>query len=167
MKKPKYVEYLKSLEINGKLTDRGREFYRRLKEIRNNKEKCKCGNNTVTEMLECDRCFREIPKERIEFLWLHSLLKRGYIKLDSNLRYNKTFCLCLAFSRGDPWLALRYYFHKKQKGLCMDCKKEFDLDNMELHHIVSKFEGGIEEEKNLKLLCKQCHYKYTFSPFWA
>ena len=52
--------------------------------------------------------------------------------------------------------------HKKalfgeQGGYCAGCKKRFDIENLEIDHIIPKNDGGIDHIDNLQLLCGHCN----------
>lgn len=44
--------------------------------------------------------------------------------------------------------------YEKQKGICLKCKKHFDLEEMEADHITPWHEGGKTVAQNCQLLCK-------------
>lgn len=44
--------------------------------------------------------------------------------------------------------------YEKQAGICVVCKKHFEISEMEADHIDPWHEGGKTEEKNCQLLCK-------------
>ena len=43
---------------------------------------------------------------------------------------------------------------EKQKGVCVVCKKEFDISAMEADHITPWCEGGKTDLENCQMLCK-------------
>ncbi len=45
--------------------------------------------------------------------------------------------------------------YEKQKGICVKCKKHFELDEMEADHIKPWHEGGKTISENCQMLCKQ------------
>lgn len=45
--------------------------------------------------------------------------------------------------------------YEKQKGVCVKCRKHFDLSEMEADHIKPWHEGGKTDAKNCQMLCKQ------------
>ena len=45
----------------------------------------------------------------------------------------------------------------EQEGVCNGCKKEFDLPNFHLDHIIPKSKGGGDYMKNFQLLCGNCN----------
>lgn len=51
--------------------------------------------------------------------------------------------------------AMKQKVYEKQKGKCIVCKKEFDIEEMEADHITPWHEGGKTNEKNCQLLCKE------------
>lgn len=44
--------------------------------------------------------------------------------------------------------------YTRQKGICVRCKKHFELDEMEADHIKPWHEGGKTDAKNCQMLCK-------------
>lgn len=44
--------------------------------------------------------------------------------------------------------------YERQKGVCVKCKKKFQLDEMEGDHVKPWHEGGKTEAKNCQMLCK-------------
>lgn len=44
--------------------------------------------------------------------------------------------------------------YEKQKGICTECKKHFELNEMEADHITPWHEGGKTNPKNCQMLCK-------------
>ena len=47
--------------------------------------------------------------------------------------------------------------YQEVKGICKDCGKHFEYDQMEGDHIVPWHDGGKTEIKNLQMLCKHCN----------
>jgi hypothetical protein len=45
--------------------------------------------------------------------------------------------------------------YERQKGVCIKCKKHFEIDEMEADHITPWSEGGKTIPKNCQMLCKQ------------
>ena len=45
----------------------------------------------------------------------------------------------------------------EQEGVCNGCKKEFDLPNFHLDHIIPKSKGGGDYMENFQLLCGNCN----------
>lgn len=67
-------------------------------------------------------------------------------------------------TREEKFLNLRNFtesqkrqMYQRQKGKCKECKKKFDIDNMEADHIDPWHLGGKTELKNCQLLCKPCN----------
>jgi hypothetical protein len=46
---------------------------------------------------------------------------------------------------------------EKQKGICSQCEKHFELSEMEADHITPWHEGGKTIEENCQMLCKECN----------
>lgn len=47
--------------------------------------------------------------------------------------------------------------YERQKGICIKCKKHFDIEEMEADHIKPWHEGGKTISENCQMLCKQCN----------
>jgi hypothetical protein len=45
--------------------------------------------------------------------------------------------------------------YEKQKGICVECKKHFELNEMEADHIDPWHSGGKTNEENCQMLCKE------------
>jgi len=50
--------------------------------------------------------------------------------------------------------AIKQKVYERQKGKCVKCKKEFELNEMEADHITPWHEGGKTIEENCQMLCK-------------
>lgn len=48
---------------------------------------------------------------------------------------------------------------------CEQCKKKFELKDLECHRIRRGNVGGTYEHRNVKILCKSCHKKYHSGEF--
>lgn len=58
------------------------------------------------------------------------------------------------------WNALRALVLQRDRGLCVECFKKGKKNvGEEVHHIRSVRSGGSHELNNLRLLCKDCHFK--------
>jgi hypothetical protein len=67
-----------------------------------------------------------------------------------------------ALTRNERYLNIRAFTDKqkreayeKQKGVCIKCRKHFDMSEMEADHIKPWHEGGKTISKNCQMLCKQ------------
>jgi len=49
--------------------------------------------------------------------------------------------------------------YERQKGICPECKKHFELEEMDAHHIKQWSEGGKTTAENCQMLCKEDHIK--------
>lgn len=49
--------------------------------------------------------------------------------------------------------------YEKQKGICANCKKQFEIDEMEGDHIIPWHRGGKTISENCQMLCKDCNSK--------
>ena len=47
--------------------------------------------------------------------------------------------------------------YERQKGICIHCKDEFSISQMEADHITPWHEGGKTVAKNCQMLCKNCN----------
>ena len=69
-------------------------------------------------------------------------------------------------TRDERYLSIRAFtdsmkqkVYEKQKGICMVCKKQFELSEMEADHITPWHEGGKTIEDNCQMLCKDDNRK--------
>ena len=53
--------------------------------------------------------------------------------------------------------AQRSTLYNRQKGICPDCGQHYLKADMEAHHIVPWYNGGVTELENGVMLCKECH----------
>jgi uncharacterized protein YqgQ len=44
---------------------------------------------------------------------------------------------------------------EKQKGICVECKEKFEIEEMEADHITPWHEGGKTNSENYQMLCKE------------
>ena len=65
-------------------------------------------------------------------------------------------------TRNEKYLSIRSFTDKqkreayeKQKGICVQCKKHFEIEEMEADHITPWNKGGKTISKNCQMLCKQ------------
>ncbi|MBR2773682.1 MAG: DUF262 domain-containing protein [Selenomonadaceae bacterium] len=56
------------------------------------------------------------------------------------------------FSKG-----MKQAAYERQKGICADCKRHFEFEEMEGDHVVPWSKGGKTELKNCQMLCKACN----------
>lgn len=49
------------------------------------------------------------------------------------------------------------YFMEKYYFTCSDCKKMFETQDLQIHHIIPLYKGGSNTEDNITVLCQQCH----------
>ena len=71
----------------------------------------------------------------------------------------------MATNRGNIWETTRWYFYNKQNKKCAECGEEFEINDMDLHHINEKINGGRETEDNLQMLCQVCHRTHALSMY--
>ena len=67
-------------------------------------------------------------------------------------------------TRDEKYLSIRSFsdvtkqeVYEEQKGICVKCKKKFELEEMEADHITPWHEGGKTIKENCQLLCKNCN----------
>lgn len=65
-------------------------------------------------------------------------------------------------TRDEKYLSIRAFTdrqkreaYEKQKGICVKCKKHFEIEEMEADHITPWHEGGKTVSENCQMLCKQ------------
>jgi len=52
---------------------------------------------------------------------------------------------------------LKENISKNRGGICEECGNE-NYNILQVHHIIERCNGGMNEESNLQLLCPNCHY---------
>ena len=77
---------------------------------------------------------------------------------------NKKGIYSYLFTNDEKYLSIRAFTdsqkrvaYEKQKGICLKCKKHFEIGDMEGDHITPWLEGGKTSPKNLQMLCKECN----------
>lgn len=67
-------------------------------------------------------------------------------------------------TRNEKYLSIRAFsknmkqkVYEKQKGICKDCNKKFEISEMEADHITPWHEGGKTDEENCQMFCKNCN----------
>jgi hypothetical protein len=55
--------------------------------------------------------------------------------------------------------ATKQKIYEKQGGICVKCKKQFKIEEMEADHIAPWHEGGKTIDENCQMLCKDCNRK--------
>ena len=65
-------------------------------------------------------------------------------------------------TRNEKYLSIRTFTEKqkreayeRQNGICVKCKKHFEIEEMEADHITPWFKGGKTTAENCQMLCKQ------------
>lgn len=65
---------------------------------------------------------------------------------------------------GSAWRKLRNRIMKRDNELCQVCIKRNRLTKArEVDHILSKADGGTDDESNLQAICRGCHEKKTIT----
>ena len=106
-------------------------------------------NQFKDEVLDADKLEEEIKK----------------LILDDDVT-NKKGIYTYVLTRNEKYLSIRAFadamkikVYEKQKGICVKCKKHFELNQMEGDHITPWHEGGKTIEENCQMLCKDCNRK--------
>ncbi len=67
-------------------------------------------------------------------------------------------------TRQEKYLSIRAFTdnmkresYERQKGICANCRKHFEIDGMEADHITPWSEGGKTTAKNCQMLCSDCN----------
>jgi site-specific DNA-methyltransferase (adenine-specific) len=56
-----------------------------------------------------------------------------------------------------PSLPVKQQLYKEQKGICNGCALEFNIQNLEIDHIIPQKKGGGDYYENYQLLCANCN----------
>jgi hypothetical protein len=92
-------------------------------------------------------------------------LEKQIIKLidDDDVTNNKGIYPYL-LTGDEKYLSIRLFTDKEkrkayenQKGICLKCKKHFEIEEMDGDHITPWVEGGKTLPDNLQMLCKECN----------
>lgn len=75
---------------------------------------------------------------------------------------NKKGIYTYILTRNEKYLNIRAFSdnqkreaYERQKGICVNCKEHFELDEMEADHITPWHEGGKTSTENCQMLCKE------------
>ena len=55
------------------------------------------------------------------------------------------------------WIEKRHRLYCERGGVCEKCNRKYPLNQLQLHHIAPRCEGGRDIDLNVKLLCRSCH----------
>jgi 5-methylcytosine-specific restriction endonuclease McrA len=61
------------------------------------------------------------------------------------------------FKKSKWWREKRRRLYFERGGVCEACGLKFPLEDLELHHVVPRSNGGRDVDGNLRLLCGECH----------
>ena len=56
---------------------------------------------------------------------------------------------------------LRRKLYRSQKNRCSKCGLMFLIREMELHHLIPVSKNGTNDESNLEMWCRGCHFEQT------
>jgi site-specific DNA-methyltransferase (adenine-specific) len=57
----------------------------------------------------------------------------------------------------EPSQSVKERLYKEQNGLCNGCGTAFNIQNLEIDHIIPKAKGGGDYYENYQLLCGSCN----------
>ncbi len=106
-------------------------------------------NQFKDEVLDADKLEEEIKKLILD----DDVTKKSGI-YPYVLTKNEKYLSIRAFTD-----AIKIKVYEKQKGICVKCKKHFEINQMEADHITPWHEGGKTIEENCQMLCKDCNRK--------
>ena len=91
--------------------------------------------------LVIERLEKEVPSD-----WYRNPIYRKDIPVRTDVAYKK------APTRED-----KKYLYGHQNGSCCGCNTKFEIQHLEIDHIVPRSQGGGHERENLQLLCSNCN----------
>ena len=89
-----------------------------------------------------DRLKREVPPD----LFRGEPVFRKDIPFRTDIDYKKA-----------PTKEDKKYLYGHQNGRCVACKTKFEIQHLEVDHIIPRSQGGGHERENLQLLCGNCN----------
>jgi 5-methylcytosine-specific restriction protein A len=93
-------------------------------------------------------------KPRVQMLSTHAAKQGGWVATRRTSRHERGY--------GTAWDRIREQIMVRDFGLCQVCKRAGRLTFAHaVDHIVPKFEGGDDNERNLEAICKPCHQAKT------
>jgi len=57
--------------------------------------------------------------------------------------------------------ALRRALSQESFSVCVSCRVEYPVHNLEVDHIDALADGGVDADYNLQILCRSCHTSKT------
>ena len=111
--------------------------------------------------------YRQVPDTSRTFKKTFKVL--GLYFTISNCRVKKRHACGYSLQGHDReliWQA-KQRLYKEHEGRCPHCGRKFGFDVMELHHVLpyARFQDLITDERNLLLLCHDCHKEVHCNPF--
>lgn len=153
-------------------------------------QECQCGNEIRGIRYECTKCYRILknwkyewstPKHKIDrWLLLDKKASKAatifiaFTRCDVWKALRMYFFVLQSGEVNEVDITLKdnnenFYevlkiagkiFNEIDYTICPECDDYFGLSQMELHHKISRSNGGIEEYDNLILLCIKCHHQH-------
>ena len=68
---------------------------------------------------------------------------------------------------GEKLWRIKNRLYKQSGGVCPECGRPFAFDVMELHHVLpySRFQDLITDDRNVMMLCHDCHKEIHCNPY--
>lgn len=130
-------------------------IYKRPKDIkRTNANYCShtCYASTLRKDRFCSVCKTKLPVGKRTKTCSAKCLEQSY--LDPNRKYSvgkKS-----GTSKKVTTRSFKIRFHKSRGGACEICGYD-KIDNLVIHHVIEKSQGGTDDLSNLKSICPNCH----------
>lgn len=111
--------------------------------------------------IEWGYLYNEYKDKELDYKKLENEISKLMQDVDVN---NKKGIYLYVLNHKEKYLNIRAFddrerrqTYEKQKGICVNCKEHFQIEEMEADHITPWHEGGKTITKNCQMLCKECN----------
>lgn len=128
-----------------------KEIYKRPKEIKNHKVYCsqKCYGLDNRKRHPCPICGKETEPTK-------NTCSRS---CSNKLRFGINYNIGRPKDKATKYRAIKIKLLKDRGEKCEKCGHD-NKNILQVHHIIEKSDGGTDDEKNLLILCPNCHYTH-------
>lgn len=94
-----------------------------------------------------------------EVYWDNPCANQKHTKYISSVSFERkewTFNEREQFRKSGKWKSFTKLLKLKRNCVCDDCRRKFNIDDLEVHHLYSEDYGNLDESR-FKVLCLHCH----------